>query len=133
MKLRYAILVSEQTANSTTLGFLEALLTAGHRVYRVFFLHSGVEIGSIASEENKAHLARWQTLQDAHNLDLVLCSTSAIKRDIFDQREATRRNRPATLAAGFCLSGLGQWLDACEQADRIIRFGGSAETAAGSA
>ncbi len=122
--LSYAILVVSSPNSqgpTTAANFIRAALNNGHSIYRVFFLADGVLCGRDAPGDEQQQL--WQSLQQDHALDLVLCSSSAIQRQVLDNREAKRQNLPATIASGFCLSGLGQWLDACEQADRILRFG----------
>ncbi|MBD2859654.1 sulfurtransferase complex subunit TusD [Spongiibacter sp. KMU-158] len=120
MKLQYAILVTSSQAAQTAYDFAQALNEAGHSIYRVFFLGEGVTMGH--RENTSALLPQWQAFQQQQSLDLVLCSSSANKFGVRDQREAKRQNLPETLADTFCISGLGQWLDACENADRIIRF-----------
>lgn len=122
MTVNYAILVTDTGASAdTALNFIRTALTEGHRIHRVFFLHKGVAVGTTTNSDS---VACWQQLQSEHQLDLVVCASSAIKRQVFDQREAKRRQQPQTLAEGFCLSGLGQWLDACVHSDRQLRFGG---------
>lgn len=107
--------------------FTRAALTLGHRIPCVFFYHDGVLTGSAfasdpAGEQNLT--GNWQQLGAAHSLDLVLCIGAALRRGIVDAAGAREQQLPATnLASGFRIAGLGEWMDAVLQADRVVRFG----------
>jgi tRNA 2-thiouridine synthesizing protein D len=111
----------------TALAFAEAAVAAGHRVLRVFFYRDGVYSASclaVPPSGDTSIAARWSELAQAHRIDLVVCIASAIKRGMLDDTEARRHGRPAgNIQPGFELSGLGQWVEACLQADRIVTFG----------
>lgn len=118
--------VSQQAAQSA-LSFCEAALSAGHQIYRVFFYEDAVYVGSALSvspqDERNLNVA-WSEFVQRHQLDAVICVASALKRGILNNSEATRYQKPAAnLAAGFELSGLGQWVDACLSSDRVVSFG----------
>jgi tRNA 2-thiouridine synthesizing protein D len=67
----------------------------------------------------------WAELAQQHDLDLVICVSSALKHGMLDQVEANRRRLPSpTIHSQFTVSGLGQLVDACAQSDRLITFGG---------
>jgi tRNA 2-thiouridine synthesizing protein D len=118
--------VSTQAAN-TALAFAEAAVLAGHRVLRVFFYHDGVYCANALAIPPTGEIsiaARWSELAQAHQIDLVVCVASAIKRGLLDADGAQRHHKAAgNLQAGFALSGLGQWVEASLLADRIITFG----------
>jgi tRNA 2-thiouridine synthesizing protein D len=106
--------------------FAEAALAGGHRIFRVFFFHDAVLCGSAAPvpATGEAGVAeRWARLAQAHEIDLVVCVTSAVRRGVLDPGEAKRHQRSANLAERFGLSGLGQWVEACLVADRVVSFG----------
>jgi tRNA 2-thiouridine synthesizing protein D len=94
---------------------------------RVFFFHDGVHCGSdlsIPAAEQHAVAEQWNELAQQANIDLVVCVASALKRGIIDTDEGVRYNKPqGNLHSGFALSGLGQWVDACINADRVVTFG----------
>jgi tRNA 2-thiouridine synthesizing protein D len=51
---------------------------------------------------------------------------AALKRGISDSEEARRaglNDVSGTLADGFTLVGLGDWVDALTQSDRVVHFG----------
>ena len=111
----------------TALAFARATIAAGHRVSRVFFFHDGVCCGSnlaIPAAEQRPLAEQWSEFAQQQNIDLVVCVASALKRGILDANESRRYGKAGgNLAEGFCLSGLGQWIDACVNADRIVSFG----------
>jgi tRNA 2-thiouridine synthesizing protein D len=107
--------------------FASALLSQGHQLYRVFFYHDGAYQGSALPcppQDETDHTARWQTLAEAHAIDLVICIAAGLRRGILDQREALRYEKEHyNLADGFTLSGLGQLVEAAVLSDRLITFG----------
>lgn len=127
----FALLVlgSPQSSQSvdTAYAFAEAALAAGHRILRVFFFHDGVHCGNRlavgSGGETPAH-QRWTALAANHGIDLVVCVASALKRGVLDDAEAKRQGKgTGNLAQGFELSGLGQWIEACMTAERVVTFG----------
>lgn len=111
----------------TALAFARAAIAAGHRILRVFFFHDGVYCGSnlaIPAAEQRPIAELWSEFAQRENIDLVICVASALKRGILDTDESRRYNKAAgNLYPGFALSGLGQWVDACINADRLVSFG----------
>ena len=67
--------------------------------------------------------AQWAALAADHGVDLVVCSTSAVRRGVLDASEARRHDRAPSLDGGFDIAGLGQWVEACLLADRVVTFG----------
>lgn len=114
-------------AAGTALRFAETLLANGHSIYRVFFYQDGTHCGNALNTPPQDQFditERWSALAKEHDLDLVLCISSALKRGILDEREANRYEKPAhNMADGFVLSGLGQWVDATIESDRCVSFG----------
>lgn len=122
----YAAPFSAQ-ASQTALHFTEELLAQGHEVVRVFFyqdgVHTGNQLATPAQDEQNITEA-WRALTRAHNLDVVVCIATALKRGILNDEEAQRYQQPASnLAPEFALSGLGQWVEALVHADRVVTFG----------
>lgn len=117
---------SSQSPN-TALAFTRAAVAAGHRIIRIFFFHDGVHCGSdlaipVAGQQSIA--AHWAELSQQHDIDLVICVASALKRGILNDSETKRYAKNASnLHPQFDLSGLGQWIEACSLADRVVTFG----------
>ena len=67
---------------------------------------------------------RWAELASAHDVELVLCIASAVRRGLLDATEAARHERQGpSIHPGFELAGLGQLIDAAAGADRLVTFG----------
>jgi len=98
-----------------------------HQLYRVFFYHEGVYVGSALNclpQDEVDYLQRWQQLSIQYEADLVICIAAALRRGIIDKNEAERYEKPASnMADGFSLSGLGQLVEASVKSDRLITFG----------
>jgi len=114
-------------ASRTALRFARAALASGHTIQRVFFYHDGVYNGSALSvppQDEEDLTEAWAALGRAHQLDLVICIASALKRGMLDAGEAERYEMPASnVRPEFAVSGLGQLVDAAIDADRLVTFG----------
>ena len=127
----FSILVNEgpytHQASDTAFNFTMAALAKGHRIFRVFFYHDGVNNGTRLTtppQDDRNIVARWSKLAQDSELDLVVCVAAAQRRGIVDDGEAKRNGKDATnLAPGFRISGLGQLIEAGIQSDRIVTFG----------
>lgn len=119
--------VSGQSAN-TAAKFALALVGAGHSICRVFFLDDGVYAGSdcsVSPQDEADRLAPWVDLNQQHGVELVLCTSSALRRGMLDVGEAERYEKnAATVHPAFIISGLGQLVDAATRSDRLLTFGG---------
>ena len=112
----------------TAARFAQTVLARGHRIHRVFFLGAGTLNGAaaaVAVQDETDARQLWQTLGQTHDLDLVLCISSALRDGMLDATEAARHDKPgATVHPAFTLSGLGQLVDAWMSSDRVVTFGG---------
>src|SRR5690606_21127905 len=128
MDFAIALLAGPQDpAARSALEFSRAVLAAGHRISRLFFYRAGVLVASqlnVVPQAEKDIGAEWrQFIQDNH-LDAVVCIAAALRRGVLNPAEAGRWDRPAAnTAEPWELSGLGQWVDALQSADRAITFG----------
>jgi tRNA 2-thiouridine synthesizing protein D len=99
--------------------FARAAAGHGYRIIRVFFHGEGVYHAlppPIMGGNEKSLTARWTELARTADVDLVLCSAAAERRGVWDSESG----RP--VAEGFRVGGLGQWVEACLQAERILSF-----------
>ncbi|MDD9896264.1 MAG: sulfurtransferase complex subunit TusD, partial [Gammaproteobacteria bacterium] len=114
-------------AASTAYNFTKTLLDEGHEVYRLFFFSDGVHNASslAITPQDETNLQKfWDALIQNHELDSVVCVTSAVKRGIINQQEAERHELAATsLLASSEIAGLGQLIDAAINSDRVVNFG----------
>lgn len=107
--------------------FVEASLHNGHEVRRVFFYGEGVlnanHLNTPPQDEIDLYEA-WKTLASSHQVELIVCIASALRRGVLDQNEAQRYEKNgSSMQAPFILSGLGQLMDAAIESDRLITFG----------
>lgn len=129
--MKFAILINEgpytHQAADTAYHFAAAALEKGHEIFRVFFYHDGVNVGTrlSAPPQDERHISDlWRQLADKHKLDLVLCVAASQRRGMLDAGEAKRQSKDAdNMASGFRISGLGQLIEAGIQADRLVTFG----------
>ena len=127
----FGILVNEgpyqhQASDSAYL-FTKAALEEGHKIFRVFFYHDGVNNGTrlATPPQDDRHIPnRWSELAKEYDLDLVLCVAAAQRRGMLDPDEMKRNNKDSNnIAEKFRISGLGQLIEAGIQADRLVTFG----------
>ena len=130
--MNYALLVLSSPASGhgarTAVRFAHAAIARGHSIERVFFLDEGVAAGSqvaVFPQDEEDRLKPWIELAEQHQVELVLCISSALKRGMLDNAEAQRYDKAAATAhPAFLVSGLGQLIDAASRADRLLTFGG---------
>lgn len=107
--------------------FCKAALEGGHQIYRLFFYDDGVANSNtftVMPQDEFDLAAAWAALIQEHELDAVSCVASALKRGILNSEESSRYERVGSnLNSVFDISGLGQWVDACMQSDRVVSFG----------
>ena len=82
------------------------------------------EIPCFQGEDEELDLySEWRTLAEEHDLDLVVCIASALRRGVIDRTEADRYDKHASnMGDAFTISGLGQLIDAALNADRLVTF-----------
>lgn len=127
----FSILVLGSPASSqsarTALRFSRAALAGGHSISRVFFFDDGAHIGNALATppQDEVHWGeQWQQLGADHDIELILCVSSALKRGVLDTTEANRYEREAAnLLPHYEISGLGQLVDATLNSDRVVTFG----------
>jgi tRNA 2-thiouridine synthesizing protein D len=129
--MRFAIQVNASPYQSNTgfsaYQFIKAALAQGHEVLRVFFYHEGIyhAFKHNTPPDDEINLTScWSELAENQKIDLVVCISAAQRRGLLYADEAERRNKQDDdLATGFRIGGLGQWVEALLEADRVIVFG----------
>ena len=129
--MRYAIQVNASPYHSNTgysaYQFIKAALGQGHEIFRVFFYHEGIyhAVKHNTPPDDELQLTRlWSELAQQHSLDLLVCISAAQRRGLLSADEAQRQGKTDNdLATGFRIGGLGQWLEALIEADRVLVFG----------
>jgi tRNA 2-thiouridine synthesizing protein D len=129
--MRFAIQVNASPNQSNTgrsaYQFIKAAVAQGHEVFRVFFYHEGIyhafKHNSPPDDEINLTLC-WSEIAKQNNIDLVVCISAAQRRGLLCADEAERRGKQDDdLAIGFRIGGLGQWVEAMLEAERVIVFG----------
>ena len=114
--------------NRTAAQFANSVLARGHQIHRVFFLDAGTYAGAASAvfpQDEASPLPSWVALAEHHQVELMLCVSSALRRGMLDATEAQRYEQAgATIHSAFTISGLGQLIDASANSDRLITFGG---------
>lgn len=116
--MKFALLIrsAPQAGPSTPMAFAKEAMAQGHEVIQIFFQSEGVHhanrlVAPPPAEGNT--VADWSRFAEESGVELMLCSTAGLRRGV----------REANLAPGFRISGVGQWLDAANRADRVLVFG----------
>lgn len=129
MKFSIVIYTAPYSAESaaTALRFAESLIQQGHELYRLFFFGDGVHNASkltvVAQDEINLQL-QWSKLIEEHDIDSVICVSSALRRGVLDQTEADRHELGiASAYESSEVAGLGQLIDASLHSDRVVNFG----------
>ena len=129
--MRFAIQVnaSPNQSNSgySAYQFIQAALAQGHDVFRVFFYHEGIYHAfkhNMPPDDEIQLTSHWSDLAQQHTIDLVVCVSAAQRRGLLYTDEAQRRGKQDDdLATGFRIGGLGLWVEALLEADRVLVFG----------
>ena len=129
--MRFAIQVNASPYQSNTgysaYQFIKAVLAQGHEVFRVFFYHEGIYHAfkhNTPPDDVLQLTLCWSKLTQQHQVDLVVCISAAQRRGLLSTDEAQRQGKQDDdLAVGFRIGGLGQWVEALLEADRVIVFG----------
>jgi tRNA 2-thiouridine synthesizing protein D len=116
---------SSQSAQSA-LKFIEAAVSGGHEIYRVFFYHDGVRIADcnqVPPQEENNLLEQWVDFCETHSIELAVCIAAALKRGVLNEDERSRYERvAANVHPAFSVVGLGQQIEAAISCDRTITF-----------
>jgi len=125
----FAIIVRASSLNMqsawSALRFCEEASASGHRIERVFFHGDGTDIAlatRVFPQNESQILSRWEALAEKFGVSLVVCISSALKRGILDAKEAKRHRQTPTMATFMEIGGLGQLVEACNLADRVVCF-----------
>lgn len=132
--MRFSILVTaspQRPGAVTALRTVQAVCRSSHELYRVFLYGDAVQLanrfavcgGSRGSARQSAQ-QQWQAWVTDAAVPVRVCVGAALRRGVADELEARRAGLDgASLASGFRLSGLGDWVDALSHSDRVVHFG----------
>ncbi len=129
MKFSIVIYAAPYSAESaaTALRFAQSLIQQGHELYRLFFFGDGVHNASkltVVAQDEINLQQQWSKLIEDHDIDSVICVSSALRRGVLDQTEADRHELgTASAYESSEVAGLGQLVDAALHSDRVVNFG----------
>lgn len=112
--------------SETAYRFAMAALQDGHEIIRVFFYFDGIYNALALSgppDDEKDLVKRWSCLAIRQKIDLAVCISAATRRGIVQPEDGGNPGLPFLIARGFRISGLGQWVEAGIDADRLLVFG----------
>lgn len=116
----------QNQACDTAYHFACTALQKGHEIMQIFFYQDGVYNASSLSvppQDERHIIQRWSEFNQQTSCCLSLCTASAIRRGIINEKEAKRYDMIGdNLAHGFKLGSLSQFIDALVDADRLIAF-----------
>tara|TARA_B100001115_G_scaffold28301_1_gene20726 strand:+ start:101 stop:490 length:390 start_codon:yes stop_codon:yes gene_type:complete len=129
--VKFSIIVSAPPASCqaafTAYHFARAAISQEHEIYRVFFYGDGVlNANSLSiSPQDETNLSQaWDSFLKNNEIDSVACVSSALVRGILSPEESARHKMAeVSLYASTQIAGLGQFVDALLQSDRLIFFG----------
>lgn len=129
--MKFAIQINSSpyhnNAGHTAYQFIRAALAANHQIPRVFFYHEGVYHAfkyALPPDDETNLTALWSSLAKDCPIDLTICISAAQRRGLLHEDEAQKQGKMDNdLADGFRIAGLGQWLEAILEADRLLVFG----------
>lgn len=123
MKFSIAVYSSPEDGSTarSALQFTQELLNQGHELYRLFFFNNGV-MNCAASQNICTH--DWQTIIETHNLEAIVCMTSAQKRGLRQADKNEGQLNETSIHPTFRPGGIAQLIDATVQSDRVVSFGG---------
>lgn len=118
---------TDSQAPLSALHFAKAVLSSGHELYRVFFYNEAVLVANaltvVPQDELNLNQA-WSAFSESHNVELIVCIASALRRGMLNESEAIRYEKSNyNVSPAFTISGLGQLIDAGIQSDRLVSFG----------
>ena len=99
----------------SALGFIQAAVSLGHSVYRVFFYHDGVQIAD-KQAVNHETVRDLLALAEKEGFEITVCIAAATRRSVLNA------DSTASTPTNLQIVGLGQLADAVIQSDRFLTF-----------
>jgi len=124
--MRYVIAVRQAVYGTqgafTAYQFAQDVIAQGNEISQIFFLQEGVNNGNafVYPANDEFNLVKaWQAFSQQHNVPLHLCIAASQRRGIVDNSTALLATQ-MNLADNFVIAGLGEFMQATLQADRLV-------------
>ena len=120
MKFTIIIQSSHLQSGNSAIEYILSAIEKGHRIQSIFFHLDGVYTAArgIDMPSDEMDLSQqWQNLLAEYpDLPLILCSNASLRRGL----------NAETILPGFQMGSMGNLVESCDIADRVITFGRSA-------
>lgn len=97
-----------------------------HTLSGIFFYSDAVYVANklrTPPNDETNLMQGWQSLNQDHDVDLIVCSAAAQRRGILDTNEASYHGLTGdSLAPCFRIGGLGEYVEMQMHADRVVQF-----------
>lgn len=127
--MNYVLIIQSAPTSSVALSafkFAQAVIDSEHKLKHVFFYGEGVATANnlqCPPQDELNLIQAWTDLLEHTKLPATVCIAAALKRGLVDATEALRYNKQASnLNAPFVLGGLGELVETCSTADRVVTF-----------
>ncbi|GGD78082.1 sulfurtransferase complex subunit TusD [Lacimicrobium alkaliphilum] len=126
---RFSLLITSSPVDDqgvvTAINFARAALAANHQLCGIFFYgpgtHNANSLQLVPTDEFQPYSA-WLELA-AQGIPLHVCVTAAARRGILSETEANEQDSVSyNLTPPFQASGLGQFIELMNSADRVVQF-----------
>ena len=114
--MKFALAV-HQPDDRHAISFATAAVKAGHKITLVFFYQEGIQAADRHREATEGDL--WQQLARENEIPLAICIGAAARRGLIDESAPETSDR---LRDEIQVVGLGQYIGALIDADRLITF-----------
>ena len=128
MSLNYVLVVNSEITQQgaySAYQFACELIEQQHCITQVFF-YQGISVtnGLVSPASDEVNVTQlWSDLAKQKGIALVSCISASLRRGVVDEQVAKEQHlASANLANGFVLGGLGEFVSASAQADRLIQF-----------
>jgi tRNA 2-thiouridine synthesizing protein D len=115
--MHFVFIVTSSHLNNTynAIKLAREILAQQHTINCIYFLFDGVYNANqnidMPTDEPAQHAA-WSRFATEFNLALRICTASGLRRGVVEN----------CLAAGFSMGSIGQLVESCDTADRVIRL-----------
>ena len=127
--MNYVLVIQSAPYSSAALSalkFAQALAASQYEISQIFFYGDAVAMVNdlqCPPQDELNLLQSWVELLDQSHLRATVCIAAALRRGVLDENEAKRYNKIASnLRPPFLLAGLGELVEACSSAERVVTF-----------
>lgn len=128
MSLSYVLVINSEVTSQGAFSayeFANELVKQGHTITQVFF-YQGISVtsGLIAPASDEINITNlWQAFSAKYNVPLISCISASLRRGVVDEVVSNEHHLTShNLATGFTLGGLGEFVTASANCDRLVQF-----------